>query len=315
MYAFFFLIIVFAYVKTNALVVPWDHGMYVCEKWRYSHYAHSPVDPMWRYRLDNEGELVLRNESTGLLITNRTDCINQCDKNEKCVAISFRNDNRCIMMTQCLLTRKRSDYSYYYKKGFNNGHNYTINFGHYCKSHYPPLIAHIRPATVPECWEECMRQDGCNHVEIDETLECKLYNECEVVMNDYGHLRRGMVISNSTLFTTRPTMSPTPEPTPVNNLSTPAPSSTPTVSPTGSPTGSPNTSAPTESPTMSPTVKPTPLITRPPSNNSPSGGASNSVNDGDNGRALSDGAIIGIAIGILILILLIILAVIYFKQK
>ena len=289
MYALLLIVIVFVY-SANALVVPWDRGMYVCEKWRFSHYAHSPVDPMWRYRLDDKGQLILRNESTGLLITNRTDCINQCDNNDKCVAISFRDDNRCIMMTQCLLANKQDDYSYYYKKGFSNGHNYTVDFGKYCHSPYPPLISYIRPATVPKCWEECMRQDGCNYAEIDETLECKLYNECEILMNNYDN-SRGMVISGSTLTTTTPTGSPTSKPTPVNDMST----TTPTISPTIFTTDTPS---------------PTPLITRPPSVESPG-----TVGVESKGRGLSDGAIIGIAIGIIVLSLLIILAVLYFNNK
>jgi hypothetical protein len=307
MYSILF-VVLFLINFTNGLVVPWDKGQYVCEKWDRSRYAHSPIDPKWRFRLKYNGDLVLRNESAGLLITNETDCINQCDMNEKCVAISFREDNRCIMMTQCLLTNKRSDYRYYYKKGFNNGENYTVSFGATCDSPYPPLIAHIRPATVPKCWEECMRVNGCNYAEIDETLECKLYSECEIRLDDVWYLRRGMVISNSTIKEPSPTMSPTPEPTPLTNMSTSAP--TISKAPTSSPTHLRSSSAPTKSPTKN-------TGTRPPSSEtSPTNPPTTDIsNNGDNGRALSDGAIIGITIGVLILILLIVLLIVYFTKN
>lgn len=263
------------YVKAS--MVPWSgvRGRLVCDKWRMSHHAFTPLEPHWRYRLNTTGDLIMRNESTGLLLSNQTECLDACDDNDKCVAVSFRRDGRCIMMTQCFLSAKQSDYRYFKKEKFLNNATYDYMLGVECKSPYPPILTHKKPITIPQCWDECKKVEGCNYAEIDDNLECVLYSECEMELHSDFKNRRGIVIYNSTWGiwyndppsdpTSSPSSSPStmsPSPTAPTNVPTASVTNEPTTSVTNEPTTSgtgtdgPTTSGPT---TISPTTSDTSL--------------------------------------------------------
>ena len=272
----FFVFVVLCLISfTNGIIVK-NEDKLVCEKWKDSDYAFSPVDPKWRYRLDQYGNLTLVNETVGLLITNKTECLKACDNNDSCVAISYRRDERCIMMTQCFLTTRISTYNYYKKIGFNDGVNYTIGLGETCNPIYLPYRTGIRPSTVPECWSECSSTDGCNYAEIDDTLECLLHSECTPSQGT-GILISGSTRNTTDITTTKaPTMSPTPLIT------------------SNSPTPLPTTNAP-KPPTQDNDVK----TTAPTSN--------------DNGGENSLPLILGIVAGVLAVILIIVILIVKFK--
>lgn len=285
------LVVIAFFVSINSEMIPTSTSR-VCEKYRNSQHARSSD---WRYRLDGDGSYVPRNATPGLSFVNETECISECDSNDKCVSIAFREDGRCIQIAQCYLTDRARGYSYYVKESFNDGSNYTIDFGMECKQLAVQINTALIPASVPECWELCVAQEGCKFAEIDDSMECVLHSDCEYL---YYHpnpdLRRGIIISGGPDGSSdnggpvdESTRSPTQEPTPL--IGTPSPS-------TG---GDATTSAPTD-PT-DPTDTPTFPV--------------HSHDDGHDDSGLTLGQKIGIGLGVTLVVLLIVLLLVWFFKS
>jgi hypothetical protein len=226
----------------------------VCEKFRSSQYTRTPE---WRYQLDDDGEYVPRNRTPGLLVANTTVCVEECNNNDRCIAVAIREDGRCIQIAQCFLTNRVNGYDYYIKNKFSNNYTYNIEFGMECKESTEGIHTGVVPATVPDCWQRCVEQTGCKFAEINDMMECVLHEQCEYVYyHQSRYYRRGMIISSNEI--TNHTMAPTPLPTSSPVTSSPTmPSPTTDTPTTPSPvTSSPVTSSPvTSSPvTSSPTT-------------------------------------------------------------
>lgn len=271
----------------------------VCEKYSKSSYARTPD---WRYRLSDDGEYVRRNETVGLLLANETECIEECDTNDMCIAISFRRDGKCIMLAQCAMTSRVGGYNYYVKRTFNGNKTYDIDFGLECKNPSVPHHTGMVPSTVPECWNECVKLEGCTVAEIDDNMECVLHSECESFYYEADtRQRRGMIITGGPM---NDKVGPTNAPT--TAVPTNRPSANGTYSPTTqSPTSMPTADAPTAIPTAGPdTDAPTDPPTFPPHEHV----------EHDDG-SLSLGAKIGIGLGVTFIILLIIMAIVVVYKR